>query len=471
MLRLVAVHRERHLLHTPLLLRLRTLPYHRPVRIRGVALAVEAVRIEAVIATAGELHLYLVRALALDDRLVPALGHREPKPGLPVVRRLVNERPPPRELVAFWILRGYRRGNRLPFRRRVLRDLHFPDARTAVRDLAAPELRERRDDFELRAVGKHRAEPGRRALVLVSPREDIAAETPLALLVQDRLFVDFAVPVGLVCGSPLQRKTVWRLAAFVRALRPVFSEDVGDLAAELAPAPADARRPAVGVDAHVLQLGRKLENRVRLLLPHVRDDRPDGMVRIRRLHLLGKAVYELPHLLRVRLAKLHLVAERIAEERRMVLYLRDRLEHLALGPFERRLVEIAEAVVVVAEPEAEHYGVAVLLRFVQFHLRLVRAPGAERVSADLLQQRLRAAAAAALYEIGLAVEREMPGTGRALDADNRAGTLQGKRGKKREECNELDFHAPHYTIFLADLHTLLRYKNISDCVIARILVQ
>ena len=107
----------------------------------------------------------------------------------------------------------------------------------------------------------------------------------------------------------------------------------------------------------------------------------------------------------------------------MVLYLRNRLEHLALCLFESRLVKVAEAVVVVAKPEAEHYGVTVLLRLVQLYLRLVRAPSAEGVAADFLQQRLRAATATALYEIGLAVEREVPGTGRALDADNRAGAL------------------------------------------------
>ena len=132
----------------------------------------------------------------------------------------------------------------------------------------------------------------------------------------------------------------------------------------------------------------------------------------------------------------------------MVLNLRNRLEHLALCLFERRLVKVAEAVVVVAEPEAEHYGVAVLLRFVQLRLRLVRAPGAERVSADLLQQRLRAAAAAALYEIGLAVEREMPSAGRALDADNRAGTMQSKHGEKREKSNKLSFHVPIILFFI-----------------------
>ena len=89
----------------------------------------------------------------------------------------------------------------------------------------------------------------------------------------------------------------------------------------------------------------------------------------------------------MRLAKLHLVAERVAQKRRMVLDLRNCRENVALRALERHLVEIAEAVVVVSEPEPEHHGVSELRRLVELGLRAVSAPGAERVAADLLQQR------------------------------------------------------------------------------------
>ena len=274
------------------------------------------------------------------------------------------------------------------------------------------------------------------------PREDVSAEAPLVLLVKDRLLVYLPVPVGLARRCQFKRQPIRRLAALARAHRTVLCEDVRDLAAELAPALAHGERSAVAVEPHVLQFRRILVDRVGLVLPHVRDDSSDRMVWICRLHLLRKAVDELPHLLRVRLAEFHLVAERIAEKRGMVLDLRYRLEHLALRALERRLVEIAEPVVVVPEPEAKHHGLPVFLRLVELGLCPARTPGAEGVAANLLEERLGSTTAAALYEIGLTVQREAPRAFAALDLDDRSRPIKRSRGAYgKQKCHEWFVHA------------------------------
>ena len=120
----------------------------------------------------------------------------------------------------------------------------------------------------------------------------------------------------------------------------------------------------------------------------------------------------------------------------MVLDLRYRLEHLALRLCKRVLVQIAEAVVVVSEPEAEHHGVTVLRSLVQLRLRLARAPRAERIAADLLEERLRPATAAAVDEIRLAVARQAPRALRAFDLDDGPGS-EHRNGRNADcECKD-----------------------------------
>ena len=421
----VRIDRIRHLHGLHDLLRLLALADDGPVRIRGVTLAVETVGVQAVVAAARELHRHLRRALSRDDGFVPALGHRETETRLAVEGRLVDNGPHPREHVAVGILGRNGRREARAFGRGVVRHLHLGDLGTAVRDLLPPLLRERADDLELRAVGEHRAEPRRRALVLVSPREDIAAEAVLALVRQDRLLVDVVVPLRLVGRGPLEGESVRRLAALAGALRTILREDVRLLAAQFAPTLADGRRAAVGVEADEIKRVCVLDHVIRLLLPDVRDNRADRMVRIDFLHLLRETVDELPHLDRIRLSELHLVAEGVGKKRGVVFDALNGLEHIPLGIVKRLLVLIAEAVLGVSEPEADRHGLAVLRRLVEILLRRIRAPGAKRIAADFLQERLRSATAAAVHKIRLAVESEAPGPFGPGDLDNRTRCQRG----------------------------------------------
>ena len=149
------------------------------------------------------------------------------------------------------------------------------------------------------------------------------------------------------------------------------------------------------------------------------------MVRIDFLHLLRETVDELPHLDRIRLSELHLVAEGVGKKRGVVFDALNGLEHIPLGIVKRLLVLIAEAVLGVSEPEADRHGLAVLRRLVEILLRRIRAPGAKRIAADFLQERLRSATAAAVHKIRLAVESEAPGPFGPGDLDNRTRCQRG----------------------------------------------
>ena len=123
----------------------------------------------------------------------------------------------------------------------------------------------------------------------------------------------------------------------------------------------------------------------------------------------------------MRVVQLHLVAERPAKKRRMVLVLPHHIQDLTLRIVERLLVCIVEAMLGMAKPVAGHHGKPVLLRLVELVVKIVRTPGAERIGPALGEQFLGGASARSENEIRLPVAFEMPVSGSADDADTSKG--------------------------------------------------
>src|SRR6185436_9441195 len=102
-------------------------------------------------------------------------------------------------------------------------------------------------------------------------------------------------------------------------------------------------------------------------------------------------------------------------------------------------VVVLEAVPLVAQPDAEGDGESELLRLVEHRLCVVAdAPRAERISAALLEQFLRRAAAGALDEVGLAVAEERPVAGAVglFQFDARLRRMRCRQSQNDDRCKE-----------------------------------